>query len=155
MMLKMLDGGVRGMFCVGQNPTVGSANNKLIRLALAKQVQVRAIKEKDFHAEGADYGRDPDLSIRFCQVQGQGAKLIGAVEGCLANVVGLPLCHVYEALRRAGRAPRGRPERVCQEHFAFRCPVWRHAQAQGHSLRDGDTYATWYRDLPSSVLVGR
>jgi formate dehydrogenase major subunit len=36
MMLKMLDGGVRGMFCVGQNPAVGSANSKLIRQALAK-----------------------------------------------------------------------------------------------------------------------
>ena len=36
MMLKMLDGDVRGMFCVGQNPTVGSANSKLMRLALAK-----------------------------------------------------------------------------------------------------------------------
>jgi formate dehydrogenase major subunit len=32
----MLDGGVKGMFCVGQNPTVGSANSKLMRLALAK-----------------------------------------------------------------------------------------------------------------------
>src|SRR4051795_6290926 len=36
MMLKMLDGGVRGMFAVGQNPVVGSANSKLIRLALGK-----------------------------------------------------------------------------------------------------------------------
>ncbi len=36
MMLKMLDGGVKGFFCVGQNPTVGSANAKLQRLALAK-----------------------------------------------------------------------------------------------------------------------
>jgi formate dehydrogenase major subunit len=36
MMLKMLDGGVKGMLCVGQNPTVGSANSKLMRLALAK-----------------------------------------------------------------------------------------------------------------------
>jgi formate dehydrogenase major subunit len=36
MMLRMLDGGVRGMLCVGQNPTVGSANSKLMRLALAK-----------------------------------------------------------------------------------------------------------------------
>jgi formate dehydrogenase major subunit len=36
MMLKMLDGGVQGMFCVGQNPTVGSANSKLMRAALAK-----------------------------------------------------------------------------------------------------------------------
>jgi formate dehydrogenase major subunit len=36
MMLKMLDGGVQGMFCVGQNPAVGSANSKLMRLALSK-----------------------------------------------------------------------------------------------------------------------
>jgi formate dehydrogenase major subunit len=36
MMLKMLDGGVKGMLCVGQNPTVGSANSKLMRLALGK-----------------------------------------------------------------------------------------------------------------------
>jgi formate dehydrogenase major subunit len=36
MMLKALDGGLKGMFCVGQNPTVGSANSKLMRLALAK-----------------------------------------------------------------------------------------------------------------------
>jgi formate dehydrogenase major subunit len=35
-MLRMLDGGVRGLFAVGQNPTVGSANTKLQRLALAK-----------------------------------------------------------------------------------------------------------------------
>ena len=36
MMLRMLDGHVKGMFCVGQNPTVGSANSKLMRAALAK-----------------------------------------------------------------------------------------------------------------------
>jgi formate dehydrogenase major subunit len=36
MMLKALDGGLEGMFCVGQNPAVGSANSKLIRMALAK-----------------------------------------------------------------------------------------------------------------------
>jgi formate dehydrogenase major subunit len=36
MMLKMLDGGVQGMLCVGQNPAVGSANGRLIRAALAK-----------------------------------------------------------------------------------------------------------------------
>jgi formate dehydrogenase major subunit len=35
-MLKMLDGGVRGMFAVGQNPVVGSANSTLIRTALAQ-----------------------------------------------------------------------------------------------------------------------
>ena len=34
--LRMLDGGVKGFFCVGQNPAVGSANSKLHRLAMAK-----------------------------------------------------------------------------------------------------------------------
>jgi formate dehydrogenase major subunit len=36
MMLKALDGGLQGMFAVGQNPAVGSANTKLIRKALGK-----------------------------------------------------------------------------------------------------------------------
>ncbi|MBV9817849.1 MAG: molybdopterin-dependent oxidoreductase [Solirubrobacterales bacterium] len=36
MMLRMLDGGVQGMLCVGQNPAVGSANSGLMRAALAK-----------------------------------------------------------------------------------------------------------------------
>src|SRR5438045_7749284 len=35
-MLKMLDGGVKGFFAVGQNPTVGSANTRLQRMALSK-----------------------------------------------------------------------------------------------------------------------
>ena len=34
MMLKALDGGLKGMFAVGQNPSVGSANAGLIRRAL-------------------------------------------------------------------------------------------------------------------------
>ncbi len=36
MMLRALDGDLKGMFCVGQNPAVGSANSKLMRLALGK-----------------------------------------------------------------------------------------------------------------------
>src|SRR2546429_640082 len=35
-MLKMLDGGVKGFFAVGQNPTVGSANARLQCMALSK-----------------------------------------------------------------------------------------------------------------------
>jgi formate dehydrogenase major subunit len=36
MMLKALDGGLQGMFAVGQNPAVGSANSKLMRMAMRK-----------------------------------------------------------------------------------------------------------------------
>ena len=56
MMLKMLDGGVKGMFCVGQNPTVGSANSKLMRLALAK---LDWLVVRDFQpVESATFWRD-------------------------------------------------------------------------------------------------
>jgi formate dehydrogenase major subunit len=35
-MVRMLDGGVKGYFAVGENPAVGSANGKLNRLAMSK-----------------------------------------------------------------------------------------------------------------------
>jgi formate dehydrogenase major subunit len=56
MMLKTLDGGVKGMFCVGQNPAVGSANSKLIRLALA---QLDWLVVRDFQPiESATFWKD-------------------------------------------------------------------------------------------------
>lgn len=87
------------------------------------------------------------------KVQGLGRALVEAVDGCLANVVGFPLCHVYEALRRAGRAFPQRPENACQRHFAFVCPVWRRAQAQGRALRDGASYPTWSETAATLVRL--
>ena len=76
-------------------------------------------------------------------IQGQGARLVASIDGCYANVTGLPLCHLYFALRRAGVVTRERPEVVCQRHFDFVCPVWRIAQRQGHALRDDGEYRSW------------
>ena len=70
-------------------------------------------------------------------LQGAGGALVERWEGCRANIVGLPLCHLQAALRGAGVTTRERAEAACQRHFAFVCPVWRRARAQGHSLRDG------------------
>ena len=79
-------------------------------------------------------------------IQGEGRRIVESYEGCLANITGLPLCHVYFALRRVGVVPRERPEIVCQAHFAFVCPVWRTAQRQGRALRDGGEYGSWSED---------
>ena len=80
-------------------------------------------------------------------IQGEGRRLVESYDGCLANVVGLPLCHIYFALRRAGVVPRARPEVACQGHFEFVCPVWRSAQRQGRALRDGAEYRSWSEDV--------
>ena len=80
-------------------------------------------------------------------IQGEGRRAVESYAGCLANITGLPLCHVYFALRRVGVVPRERPEVVCQTHFAFVCPVWRAAQRQGRALRDGGEYVSWSEDV--------
>jgi septum formation protein len=108
-------------------------------------VQTRVLMRGFDRAEAAAYvatGEPLDAAGGY-KVQGSGGALVDAVEGCLANVVGLPLCHAYEALRRAGRSFPERPERVCQRHFAFTCPVWRRAQAQGRRVHEGATYRSW------------
>jgi septum formation protein len=80
-------------------------------------------------------------------IQGQGRRLVADYEGCLANITGLPLCHAYSALRRAGVVSAERPEVVCQRHFDFVCPVWQKAQRQGRALADGREYDSWTDDL--------
>ncbi|HET9808161.1 MAG TPA: Maf family protein [Candidatus Limnocylindria bacterium] len=79
-------------------------------------------------------------------IQGEGRRIVDSYEGCLANITGLPLCHVYFALRRVGVVALERPEIVCQAHFAFTCPVWRAVRRQGHALRDGGEYRSWSED---------
>src|SRR5205807_3438936 len=76
MMLKMLDGGVKGMLCVGQNPAVGSANSKLMRMALARlewlvvrdfQPTESALFWKDSpeHASGETRAQDIQTEVLF------------------------------------------------------------------------------------------
>jgi len=73
-------------------------------------------------------------------IQGGGAALVAAYTGCYANIVGLPLCHTFFALRKAGIAMPERPEPAFARAFGFTCPAWRLAYAQGRHLRDGAEY---------------
>src|SRR6266542_719200 len=75
-------------------------------------------------------------------IQGGGAALVESYAGCYANIVGLPLCHTFFALRKAGVAMPERPEPAFAREFGFVCPAWRVAYAQGRHLRDGAEYDT-------------
>lgn len=49
------------------------------------------------------------------------------VEGfdhCMANVMGLPLCHVARALRAIGQPPPADIATACQAHIGYACPVF-------------------------------
>ena len=91
MMMKMLDGEVQGMFCVGQNPAVGSANSKLMRLALAKLDwlvvrDMQMIESAEFwrdspeHESGEVRAQDIDTEVFFLPAAAHTEK-----EGCFTN----------------------------------------------------------------------
>jgi septum formation protein len=51
-------------------------------------------------------------------------KPVEYVAGCFANVMGLPLCHLYRALKAFG-VQVDAPDRACQTYLQIVCPVAR------------------------------
>lgn len=76
-------------------------------------------------------------------IQGAGGALIASYDGCYSNIVGLPLCHTYYALRRAGVVTQRLPEDAFRQLYGKACPAQRCAEVQGRALRDGAEYDSW------------
>lgn len=127
---------------------VVDARGRKLHFGVTSRVRMREASEVDLAAYAR--GGEPLDKAGAYAIQGEGRRIVESFDGCFANVTGLPLCHAYFALRRAGVAPRERPERVCQRHFGFRCPVWRLAQRQGRALRDGAEYDSWSEGVGGS-----
>ncbi len=67
---------------------------------------------------------DPLDKAAAYAIQDDAFKPVARLDGCHANVMGLPLCHVFRALRAFGVAVN-EPDRACQEHLDIVCPVAR------------------------------
>jgi septum formation protein len=113
------------------------------RLRFAVRSRVRT-KERDddaiarYVATGEALGKAGAYNIH-----GRGGELIDAYDGCYQNIVGLPLCYVYFALRKMGFVTPERPEPAFERRFGFRCPGWDHARWQARFLWDGAEYESW------------
>jgi len=57
-------------------------------------------------------------------IQNTAFKPVAYIEGCFANVMGLPLCHLYRALKSFGVAIQ-EPDHACQTYLQIDCPVAR------------------------------
>ena len=124
---------------------VVAASGARLQFAVRSRVTVRDLSLRQIERY-VGTGEPLDKAGAYA-IQGEGRRIVDSYDGCLANITGLPLCHVYFALRRVGVAPRQRPEVACQAHFAFACPVWRAAQRQGRALSDGAEYRSWSEDV--------
>ena len=65
---------------------------------------------------------DPLDKAAAYAIQHDAFRPAARIDGCHANVMGLPLCHLYRALHAFGIAV-SEPDRACQEHLKIVCPV--------------------------------
>ncbi len=56
-------------------------------------------------------------------IQHPGFHPVAALQGCYANVMGLPLCHLTRCLRALGTVPSRDVPAACQTHTNHHCPV--------------------------------
>jgi hypothetical protein len=57
-------------------------------------------------------------------IQHRGFRPVVNLEGCYANVMGLPLCHLAVTLSRYGIAPPVDVPDVCQHGLNIECPIF-------------------------------
>lgn len=116
---------------------IGAAGRRL-RFGVRSQVTMRPRDDAAIGAYVAT-GEPLDKAGSYA-LQGRGAALVESFAGCYSNIVGLPLCHAFAALRKMGIAIPVRPERAFENTFGFECPAAAIGRSHGRSLRDGAEY---------------
>ena len=67
---------------------------------------------------------DPLDKAAAYAIQHDHFRPVAHIDGCHANVMGLPLCHLYRALKSFD-VTLAEPDRACQQHLGIVCPVAR------------------------------
>lgn len=67
---------------------------------------------------------DPFDKAGAYAIQHSGFSPVAKLDGCYANVMGLPLCHLTRTLARLGASPLSDVPAGCQELLNYECPVF-------------------------------
>lgn len=78
--------------------------------------------------------RDPMDKAGAYAIQHAGFDPVSHLDGCWLNVVGLPLCHLGQALAEFGVAPPANVPGTCRAFSQYDCPVVPEMLRQGSSL---------------------
>jgi septum formation protein len=73
-----------------------------------------------------DYVRsgDPLDKAGAYAIQNRDFNPVPEFSGCMANVMGLPLCHLVRQLEDRRVLLKKNPPDVCKEHAGYDCPIW-------------------------------
>ncbi len=99
-----------------------AADNLLLLDSCATDVPMRDYGEDEIAAYVAT--GDPLDKAGAYAIQHAGFHPVEHLEGCYANVVGLPLCHLTRQLRRLHVEPQTNVPIACQDLLKYDCPVF-------------------------------
>lgn len=86
------------------------------------EVRMRSYSDAEIEAYVAS--GDPFDKAGAYAIQNADFHPVEGFEDCFANVMGLPLCHLYRTLRKAGLSPAVEVAQTCQERLGYHCPVY-------------------------------
>lgn len=97
-------------------------DGRLLQSSCLTNVQMRDYGDE----EVANYvaSGDPMDKAGAYAIQHKGFHPVERIDGCQANVMGLPLCHTALLLKEAGLADTDTIARNCQSHLGIACPVY-------------------------------
>jgi septum formation protein len=99
-----------------------AADSMLLRDACATDVPMRDYSQVEIAAYVAT--GDPLDKAGAYAIQHDGFHPVDHLEGCYANVVGLPLCHLRRLLRKLNVQPQADVPASCQATLEYDCPVF-------------------------------
>lgn len=88
----------------------------------ATDVPMRAYSDQEIEAYVAS--GDPLDKAGAYAIQHPGFKPVAQLQGCFANVMGLPLCHLARNLAQAGISVTEHIPQACQSYLEYHCPVY-------------------------------
>lgn len=109
-------------------------NERALTLIATTTVRMRDYSDGEIAAYVAT--GDPLDKAAAYAIQHGDFRPVARIDGCHANVMGLPLCHLYRALTSFGVA-LAEPDRACQAHLGIVCPVAR--QILSETVRQWDS----------------
>jgi septum formation protein len=119
-MLRQLRGRVHQVFT--SLVVICMTDRSTYRDFCSTDVSMRDYSEKEIALYVAS--GDPLDKAGAYAIQHRGFNPARPLQGCYANVVGLPLCHLLRTFRKAGCRPDKNIPQACQAALQYACPVF-------------------------------
>jgi septum formation protein len=94
----------------------------MLTVIVSTDVEMRRYTDQEIMAYVAS--GDPRDKAGAYAIQNKTFQPVQNLQGCFANVMGLPVCHVAQLLEKLGNPPSTEIFRACEQALDFRCEIY-------------------------------